>query len=235
MTTVEDRLAAIEARIGIGPSPLALVPPITIGELTNVPAPGSQIAAAWAQDVSSRVVQRFPTTAALKAWGAPGGSFAVALDTGVLWQRIATGWTQVTPWQMTVAGSGLSYGLSPATYPVATINIPADPGPRSVFASCLLRVDKIQISSSMFVQLTVSGVAVGQTDIPPEKDSGTGQANLAHTYYAPMSGVYDLPTNVVVPVVLQVVATQPAFETNWTVPSGAYYNRLDVVVAPRGR
>lgn len=39
-------------------------PPITIGELTDVPAPDSAIASAWAQEVSHRVVHRFATTAA---------------------------------------------------------------------------------------------------------------------------------------------------------------------------
>lgn len=231
--TLEARLEALEARLGV--TPRAAAPPMTIGELTNVPVPGSQLAAQWAQDVSSRIVQRFPDIATLKAWTAPVGAYAVDTSTGIEWRRVAAGWAQVTPWIYGVGGTGLSYGLSPGTYPVATINIPADPGPRAVYASCLLRVDKIQIASLFTVQLLVNNVGVGQTDIPPEKDSGTGQANLAHLYYAPMAGVVDLPVNVVVPVVLQVVATSTGFETNWTVPAASSSNRLDVIVAPRGR
>lgn len=38
-------------------------PPITIGELTDVPAPLSPIASPWAQDVSRRIVHRFASTA----------------------------------------------------------------------------------------------------------------------------------------------------------------------------
>jgi len=79
-------------------------PPITIGELTNVPAPDSPLAAQWAQDVSSRIVQRFPNKAALVAWAAPVGAHAVQADTGVMWRRISTGWTQVTPWTVQVGG-----------------------------------------------------------------------------------------------------------------------------------
>jgi hypothetical protein len=44
-----------------------IVPPITIGELTDVPAPGSGISAAWAQEVSGRVRHRFANIAARDA------------------------------------------------------------------------------------------------------------------------------------------------------------------------
>lgn len=69
-------------------------PPITVGELTDVPAPGSPIASAWSQEVSNRVVQRFATKTALDTWAAAAGSLAVTLDTNTLWQRVAGVWLQ---------------------------------------------------------------------------------------------------------------------------------------------
>jgi hypothetical protein len=66
MTTLDEleaRLAELEARAGAGVQPLAN-PPIQIGELTDVPAPGSPIASQWAQEASARIVHRFATAAA---------------------------------------------------------------------------------------------------------------------------------------------------------------------------
>jgi len=87
---LEARLAELEARAGA--VPLAAVPPITIGELADVPAPGSPIASAWAQEISNRVVQRFATKAALDTWAAANGSRAFTVDTGLLWTRVAGAW-----------------------------------------------------------------------------------------------------------------------------------------------
>lgn len=67
-------------------------PPISIGELADVPAPGSPIASAWAQEVSKRAIHRFATKAALDGWAAEVGSFAVVTSTGSLFQRGGGGW-----------------------------------------------------------------------------------------------------------------------------------------------
>ncbi len=91
--SIEDldaRLAMLEARAGV--APLAANPPITIGELTDVPAPGSAIASAWAQEVSGRVVQRFANLTALNTWAADNGSVAITLDLNLLWRRVAGAW-----------------------------------------------------------------------------------------------------------------------------------------------
>jgi hypothetical protein len=64
MTTIEEletRIAELEARI---PAALAAVPPITIGELTDVPTPGAPIASQWAQEVTRRSLHRFASIAA---------------------------------------------------------------------------------------------------------------------------------------------------------------------------
>lgn len=93
--TIEERLAALEALLGPAVTPLALTPPITVGSLTNVPSPGGQIAAQWAQDASSMVVHRFPNAATLTAWVAATGTLAVATDTTILYERVAGGWVQL--------------------------------------------------------------------------------------------------------------------------------------------
>jgi hypothetical protein len=100
MSTVEQleaRLAELEIRLGIGVTPLAANPPITIGELTDVPAPGSPIASPWAQEVSNRIIHRFANKAALDAWAAANGSYAVTLDSNVLYVRRAGVWEYTTP------------------------------------------------------------------------------------------------------------------------------------------
>lgn len=83
MPTIEElaaRLDQLEARM---PTPRAAVPPVTIGELTDVPTPGSPIASAWAQEVTRRAVHRFATKAALDAgWpAATAGNAALAITT----------------------------------------------------------------------------------------------------------------------------------------------------------
>lgn len=126
MLSLDERVAALEALL-IAPAPLA-VPPITVGELTNVPAPGSPIAAQWAQDVSSRVVQRFPTKAALDAWVPANGARGYTLDANVEYVRVSAGWARITPlfgW-----ASGFPGIWSPSSTSQLTVEIPADPGPR---------------------------------------------------------------------------------------------------------
>jgi hypothetical protein len=100
----EARLAAIEARLG--PAPQA-VPPVTIGELTDVPAPGSPIASPWAQETTNRIMHRFVNVAERDAkWpAAVAGSGALCVTTGDgtvyvalagLWNAYA--WPQSYPW-----------------------------------------------------------------------------------------------------------------------------------------
>lgn len=68
--------------------------PITVGALTNVPAPNDPIRSPWAQQASGYVVHPFASLAALNAnWGsAPNGSIALALDTGIVYTRRAGVW-----------------------------------------------------------------------------------------------------------------------------------------------
>lgn len=88
-----DRLARLEARLG--PAPQA-VPPITVGEYTDVPAPGAPIAAAWAQKATGRTLHRFATVAArdaaYPAAGAGAGALCVTLDTNTEWVSNGTTW-----------------------------------------------------------------------------------------------------------------------------------------------
>lgn len=231
MATVEERLALLEARLGVGVEPRALTPPITVGELTNVPAPGSQIAAQWAQDVSSRVVQRFPTTAGLKAYAAPVGSYAVAVDTGVVWQRIAAGWSQVTPWALGVAGAASLQGPTTGVVTLATINIPADPSPNRVaVVSYFVRVMKFGPTGDLYVQANVNGVLHLETFDQHHQDIGVTAGDLLPVNCA-ASGVVQLPANTVVPVTLLLHRQAPS---TVAVNAGAHQNRLDVLVMPKG-
>lgn len=98
--------------------------PITVGELTDVPAPGSPIASAWAQEASNRVVQRFANKAALDAWAAANGSVAVTLDTNRLYLRIAGVWTYIDGAR--VGFSAVNPGQSWATGQTFSMNWPQE-------------------------------------------------------------------------------------------------------------
>lgn len=229
MATLEERIQALEDRLAVTP---AAVPPMTIGELANVPVPGSAIAAQWAQDVSSRVVQRFPNGAAITAWAAPVGTFAVTLDNGVLYRRVAAGWARYTPYSATQIGVPVAQGSAGAgTFTIATISIPADPGNRVLQISNILRVDKFQPAGNIAVQILADGAGLGQIDLSSEKDNSV-IAGHAHVYYANMGGLFNTTPGVPTTVVLQVVSTAAAGE--WFIPGAASMNRLDVLAVPRG-
>lgn len=114
--------------------------PITIGELTDVPAPGSGVKSAWCQEVTNRVVQRFATVAERDAkWPAATagrGAMCVTLDTATVWEAIAV--AAATVWaplpqkrqEFTVAASGVV--LSGTNAVCATLNIPAVAWPRTI-------------------------------------------------------------------------------------------------------
>lgn len=105
----------------------------TIGELTNVPQPGSAVQSAWAQDVSGRVLHRFANFAALNAWDAPAGAHAVTLDDGMIWLATAAAlpnkWSHRLPRAYWTVGVSLTV-VGGLTRPTARVTIPADPSPR---------------------------------------------------------------------------------------------------------
>jgi len=70
-------------------------PPITVGELVDVPAPESPVNAQFHQEVAHRIVHRFPTQAAVTAWAAGNGSLAYASDVQILYVRRGGDWWPV--------------------------------------------------------------------------------------------------------------------------------------------
>jgi len=223
--SVEQRLAQLEQRLGIA-APLAVVPPITVGSLTNVPVPGSQIAAQWAQDVSALAVHKFTTTALLKAWAAPQGAWAVALDTGVLWRRAGGGWAQFTPWSASVAGNALN-GVQSAV--ISTLQIPADPGLRVANISTCLQIDVFHDRTAT-LGLTAAGTEVAQAVIPRtlQLDPGSTMTRWNISLAAKVA----LAVNTVAQVTLSIViAPTPGLGTYQTY-AGLSRNRLDALVVP---
>jgi len=204
-------------------------PPITIGELSNVPAPDSPLAAQWAQDVSSRIVQRFANKAALNTWAAPTGAHAVTLDNGVLWRRISTGWTQVTPW--TGQAGGVAVNGVAATYQIASLTIPTDPGPRIAHVSCVLRVDVFS-STTAYVHLVVDGGWVGEWTIRNTVALTPDTTNM--TWNVVLTASTPLPVNKAVIVKVEMAHNGAGPAGNAITYAEAYRNRLDVLVTPRG-
>lgn len=226
--SIEDRLALLEARTGIA-APLAVVPPITIGSLTNVPVPGSQIAAQWAQDVSSIALHRFANLATIGGWAAPNGAHAIAVDTGVEYRRIGGVWSQVTPWMGSNVGVALN-GQNPGT--AATLNIPADLGVRTALVSCVLKIDCFP-ANKVTVQLRVDGLVQAESIIPATNIAPTGGLNV--DVNIGMSAVMVLTAGAAHPVTVVVIPDAG------TTGSGIYHtlatiqhNRVDAVVTPRG-
>jgi len=206
--TVEQRLAVLEARLGVGVS---------------------QIAAQWAQDVSGLVVHRFPTTVGLQAWAAPNGVLAIAVDTGLVWQRRGGVWSQYTPWTGTNTGVALNFTV--ATQQASLLNIPADPGPRVASISCFIRVD-LFANNSAVVELRFDGFAQAQFAIPrttqliPDGLNNTWNVSLQANSIA-------VPVGRVVPVAVVVGVNAPGAGVGQTYAT-YYQNRVDAAVFPKG-
>jgi hypothetical protein len=215
MATIEERLAAIEARLT--PDPQALTPPITIGSLTTVPAPGSQLAAAWAQQASTRIVHAFPTKAAIDGWAAPDGCRAVQTDNGREWRRIGASWSLVTPWFTSAAGvvlDGVQSGI------VSTVGIPSDPYTRIADVAANFR---IFVGDS--IQVTV-GIQVANVDqVQAQYLQGNHNVSLHATNIV-------VAANVATQVTTVVVVSVPGAGSYQTF-AGPLFNRLDVGVFPR--
>jgi len=147
--TIEEvaaRLAALEARAGMnqppgGPAVSPLV--ITVGELTDVPSPGSPIASKWAQEVSNRVVQRFANKAALDTWAAANGS--VAAVGPALYLRIAGAWISQKTGIMGSITVLSTYTITPpSTYndiPGTGINYTAVPGRTYKYSATMVAIN----------------------------------------------------------------------------------------------
>lgn len=67
-------------------------PPITVGELVDVPAPQSPVNAQFHQEVANRITHRFANVAAMNAWAAANGSMAYSADTGFHYARVGGAW-----------------------------------------------------------------------------------------------------------------------------------------------
>lgn len=67
-------------------------PPITVGELVDVPAPGSEIDAQFHQEVAHRICHRFASTTAMNAWAAANGSLAFVTANSTHYQRVSGAW-----------------------------------------------------------------------------------------------------------------------------------------------
>lgn len=131
----------------------------TVGELTNVPAPGDPIRSQIINDLSSRVVQRFATSAALASqWGtAPNGAVAITLDTYTVWVRKAGTWQplSIPPTFATVSLVGASIAASAVA--LGSLNVAAVAYPRRIVVSATAYFGGIVTVPSSIFQLQVVG------------------------------------------------------------------------------
>ena len=69
--------------------------PITVGELTDVPAPNSAVNAQFHQEVANRITHRFATIAQMNAWAAANGSVAWNAEANAHYGRLSGAWYQL--------------------------------------------------------------------------------------------------------------------------------------------
>jgi hypothetical protein len=177
---LEERIAELEARAGVGVQPLAANPPITIGELNDVPAPGSPIASQWSQEVTRRAVHRFADVAQrdslYAAASAGNGAICITLDTGTVWRVVSGAWRPVSP------SVGGFYGINhyhavlatntnaPQTtaVPVLTIAMPAAPAGSLLDMSLTAYINSAAGHGGGFLSFRVNGVIAGPTVVVPD-------------------------------------------------------------------
>lgn len=110
MATIEELEARVAALEALQVEPRLGVPPITMGELTDVPTPGSAIASTWAQEVTNRIRHRFTSVAdrdtRWPAAAAGRGAMCITTNDNMTWTSTGTVWT-VMPG--TVLRNGTSY------------------------------------------------------------------------------------------------------------------------------
>ena len=166
---------------------------VTIGELTDVPAPGDPIRSQIINELAGRVVQRFASKAALDAqWPtAPNGSVAVTLDTSTLWLRRSATWLPLpTAPQVTTAPlSGTLNGPGPIALGGTTVT--AVPYPRRLLVTAMVNFGGTPSTASAFTAtLTLpdsSTIIVG--------GPGTSTASIAATSIdlaANMAGAFNM-------------------------------------------
>lgn len=110
-------------------------PPITIGELTDVPTFDSPIASPWAQEISHRIAHRFATTAERdsKYPAATAGAGAICAVAGDLYRSTGSRWigsgfagVRAQPLTPQALGSGawaaIYWNRTTATDPLGMIN-----------------------------------------------------------------------------------------------------------------
>lgn len=156
---------------------MATNPPITIGELSDVPAPGSGVTSQWCQEITRRGVHRFATVAArdaaYPAAAAGVGALCITLDTGTLWTVYPTGptWVRLSPSAGTVYGvtmfrAALAAGLALTTaqQTVAQVAIPACPPGSLIDVGINAYVNQGTVGTgTAFLSITMGGTVYGPT------------------------------------------------------------------------
>lgn len=205
-------------------------PPITIGELTNVPAPESGIRSPWAQAVSSRIIHRFATVGAMTASNLAVGARCIvtATDPPAEYLRIAAGFARQSPWVNTAAGGAITF-VPPSTALANAITIPSDVGPRVASISCNIYLNHtLGYAAGVYVTMglelrTAAAVLIDEISaavLPGPVRDGNFIATL----------VARIPANTVTEARL-VCKVKPA-GGSLTNPGGASLNGLYVVVTP---
>lgn len=166
-------------------------PPVTIGELADVPAPGSGVKSAWAQEVSNRVVQRFATVAdrdtRWPAATAGRGAMCVTLDTDTLWKVASV--AGVLTWQQAGAGVELMRAAIAAN---VSITATSTGTAQTLVTGAALTLDGSPVWIECYLPgITQPNVANGQM-VVNLFDGAVDQGNMA-AIYAPIATGMQIP------------------------------------------
>jgi len=203
--------------------------PITIGSLTDVPAPNSPINAQFHQEVAHRIVQRFASKSALDAWVAEPGAVAwVNTSPPVLWLRSSAGWCRQTPWGKTVIGTAVqTIPAEPVNTVFASVTIPTDPGPRvALFSAHVVPILNPNVDTTL--EVVAAGVMQAQWIIP------TAGANVGLARQCPVALAGRLDVAAGATITVQTRITSATRNNIVTIPANLIANRLDVTVTPDG-
>lgn len=166
-------------------------PPITIGELTDVPAPGSGVKSAWSQEVTSRAIHRFATIAdrdtRWPAATAGRGAMCVTLDTDSLWKVGQVGASLV--WQFAGPGAELMRAAIAANVSITATSVGTA---QVIVTGSAITLDGSPIWVEAYLPgITQPNVANGQMVINLF-DGAVDQGNMA-AVYAPVATGMQIP------------------------------------------
>ena len=203
--TLEQRVAELEALLAPLITPRATVPPITVGDLSDVPTVGSAIASQWSQEISHRIVGRYASPAArTTAWQAPNPTPAKGTPSylgtgdaaegpeffnGVSWRKPWSMPWGVVGWARNTTGGG-SYGTTMTDIPGMLVTWTAV-AQRLYRATVCLQANGVTTGSVIAVLADAANVQYNQCNVSQQPVAAATELTFV-TLFSPAAGPLSL-------------------------------------------